>query len=410
MRYAFCVLVGLVCVNLCFAKEKERVTISYVLGPPKPLPEGLKAVAVINSGVETRGAKEDKRERKWSTMAADMIEAMLADGSTRFQSGLKVAQRRQTQAILKEQDLKLAGLVEGDAAAKAGKLLDVQGLIVSRITINIDVEKGTKSTLDWGSLMGNMASGASRSNPPPRPAPSVRVYRDPRDPRGQRVLRYQRYYGPQYVAPPPQAAPIGPPGGLQTKEVEEVSRHITVQCSFSLIDAVTGGAIVQYSPPPIQKHDSSSPDFLFGGMMKPEQLDPVDHFIGELVERATQEFVSTIVPTEVEYAYTVVGKGSAGEKGVRLLRAEDYAGAMEQFLAECRKKPDEHETLFALGVASELLGDHAEALEYYRQAAAGDADKEELAMYVSAKKRLSEHLPRIMKPLSDANPKPESSK
>src|SRR4030095_13462252 len=97
MRYAFCLLLGLVLAGPSFAKEKELITIAYVVSPPKPLPEGLKTVAVIDSGVETRGAQENERERKWSTMAADMIEAMLSDGSTRFPSGLKVAPGRAQQ-------------------------------------------------------------------------------------------------------------------------------------------------------------------------------------------------------------------------------------------------------------------------------------------------------------------------
>lgn len=415
-NYASLLTVGFVLLgqSWCFAKERERVTISYVIGPARPLPDGLKAVAVIDSGVETRGAKEDEREKKWAKIAADMIESMLADGSMRFDSGLKVAQRQHTQAILKEQDLKLAGMVEGAAAAQAGKLLDVQGLIVSRITINLDIEKGTKSTLDWGSVMGSMANGLGGADrPPPQPRARVMTRSRSADPRvarsqrGRRAQRIQRYRsGPAYAPQPAPPVSSGPPLGLQTKEVEEINRHITVQCSFSLIDAVTSQAIVQYSPPPIQKDDSSSPDFLFGGMMKSDELDPIDHFIGELVERSTQEFVSMIVPTEVEFAYDIVGRGSAGEKAVRLVRADDFAAAMEQFDAAVKKDPDEHESLFAMGVTSELLSDFPRALDLYRKAsAADDVDKEELKTYVSAKKRLTEHLPRIIK----AAPSPEPS-
>jgi len=473
--------------GVCAAKEKQAVTISYVLAPARPLPEGLKAVAVIDSGVETKGARQDEREQKWSTMAADLIESMLANSAARFGSGLKVAQRRQTAAILKEQDLKLAGLVEGDAAAKAGKLLDVQGLITSRITVNIDVQKGTKSTLDWGRILGGLTQpqpqpaprqpraypgsaapgerpvypGSTEPGKTPDPkdtrqkrtpssprdtrnsdpnavqqrryVPDPRYARDPRYVRDPRYLRYRRYYyydsRYQPTAPPgvvvvpapapgpgPQPLPVEPPpqegGPFGTREVEEISRHITVQCTFSLIDAVTGAAIAHFSPPPYQKQDTASPNFLFGSIADEAKLDPIDHFIGELVERAAQEFVSMIVPTEVEYSYVVVGRGKEGERGIRALRADDYPGAMELFLAARRKDPDEHETVFALGVVSELLADPQRALEYYRQACAMDADKEELQQYVAAKKRLNEHIARIMKPQAaeKANPPPGEEK
>jgi hypothetical protein len=451
--------------NFCIAKEKERVTVTYVLAPAQPLPEGLKAVAVIDAGVQTQGDKQDDRERKWSTMAADMIEAMLGSSASRFGSGLNVAQRRQTQAVLKEQDLRLAGLVEGEAAAKAGKLLAVQGLIVSRITIDIDVQKGSKSTMDWGSVLGGVVQGLGegRRERGPRvverpvvvqPAPRSPVFIprsggvyaprgavdprrvDPRSARDPRSLRFRRYqYDPRYraapgyavvpgaVAPAPapyavvpgQPVPVGPGPGMAggpaygegdggeppvfgLKQVEEVRRHLTVQCSFSLIDAVTGRAVVQYSPAPYQKLDTASPDFMFGSMMKGSELDPVDHFIGELVERATQEFVSMLVPTEVEYAYELTGHHSEGEAGIRSLRADDYDEAYQHFLNVLRKYDDDDETAFSAGVASELLGQPQQALEYYRRAASmKGADKDSLPMYVAAKKRLTEHLPRIVK-------------
>jgi hypothetical protein len=414
------------------ARETAEVAISYVLAPAQPLPEGLKAIAVIDAGVETKGAKEDEREQKWSTMAADMIESMLASSATRFGSGIQVAQRRMTRQILAEKDLQLAGLVDGATAEKAGKLLAVQGLIASRITINMDVQTSKKSTLDWGGIMGAAAQSMlnrGRSSPPvvATPAPVIvqpgrpaylrqnrgRSVRDPR------TLRYRRYAydprlgaapGPVMVSPPvPQPQPDPPvraPAalGIGTKEVEEVSRHLTVQCSFTLIDAATGEAIAQYSPPPYQKVDTASPDFLFGSMQE-AQLDPVDHFIGELVERGVQEFVSLLVPTEVEYRYQVVGRHSRAEAGVRALRADDLDTAFEQFQAELAKYKDAHEAVFALGVLTELRGQPEKALGYYRKAASmEDVDDGPLQMYLAAKKRVTDHLPRIMKSPAEGAP------
>lgn len=417
----------------CQAREKYTVTLSYVIGPSQPVPEGLKAVAVIDSGVKTEGARQDDRERKWSTIAADMIESMLQNGS-QFGSPLIVAKRRETQKILAERDLKLAGLVQGADAAQAGKLLDVQGLITSRITVNIDVEKSTKSTVDWISIMGGfvdqLGSAREKRDREPRPPRVVRqphYVREPRDfylydPRFSaypRVMHGRPVPGNPYAPPGPVIVVPGQPvvpvqpvtpvparaagGGLtlKTKEIEEISRHLTVQCSFCLIDAVTGAAIVQYSTPPIQKKDKKSPDFLFGGNIDESDLDPVDHFIGELVEHATQEFVGQIVPVRVQFSTEVVGHSKSGEGAVRALRADDYAAAFQGFEAQLRKEPDQADTAYAMGVTAELMSDPVRALDLYRKAASmKDVDKEELAVYMAAKERLTAHLHRILVPLT----------
>jgi hypothetical protein len=390
----------------CAAKEKYTATVSYWVGPKQPLPEGLKAVAVIDSGVQAVGTDGDDRETKWSTIAADMIEAMLQSGSGQSGANLAIAKRRETQRILAEQDLKLAGLVDGPAATRAGKLLAVQGLITSKITVRVDLQKGTKSTIDWVSMMGGVMRGVqesrdTRRREPPKAYRNPRAARDPRYWRDPRYVRDPRYaYDPGVRGGPAYRQETTAAGGglqLKTKDVEEISRHLTVQCSFALIDAATGQAIAQYSPPPYQKKDKASPHFLFGSSMSEADLDPVDHFIGELVERATQEFVGMLVPVHVECKYDLVGKGKDGEAGIRMLRADDYKTAIRQFEAELARKPKEHETAFAMGVAYELMGDPEHALDCYRRAASmEDVDKDDLAVYLAAKQRLTDHIGRII--------------
>ncbi|HQE44627.1 MAG TPA: tetratricopeptide repeat protein [Phycisphaerae bacterium] len=398
------------------AKERTAVTVSYVLAPPQPLPDGLKGVAVIDAGVQTQGAREDERERKWSAIAADMIEAMLQNAGTQYGGGLAVAKRSQTKRILEEQDLRLSGLVEGADATRAARLLAVQGLITSRLIINIDVQKSSKSTLDWGGILGGAIQGfaGSRERAPRtvivRPAP--RVVRQPvrvdprvRDPRAtpRRGILYAPGYRPTR-SPRPEVEGGGFGGfaefGLKTKEVEEISRSLTVQCSFSLIDANTGRSLVQYSPPPFQKTDSASPDFLFGGLMDDAELDPVDHFIGELVERATREFVGMLVPVPFEQTYTLELRGKRGEAAIRAIRADDFETAARQLEAALREDDDDKGKLaFVLGVVRELQGDYAGALKMYRQAAAArDPDKDMLPVYMGAKQRLTNHMNRIMVP------------
>ncbi|HKQ48102.1 MAG TPA: hypothetical protein VJZ71_08545 [Phycisphaerae bacterium] len=383
----------LVAVQPAASKEKQVVTVSYMLSPGRSLPPDIKAVAVIDSGVESiDGIKGNSREKKWSLIAADIIEAMLQGESEGGPSVLTVVQRRATKQILDEQDLQLAGIVEGDAAMRAGKLLAVQGLIASTIRIQIETRRTAKSTIDWTGILGGPLGGA----PPPRR--EVHYRPGPGGPRGP----YENPYRRRRV----ERSPGGGGFGIPSREVEEISRNLTVQCSFRLIDATTGATVVQFSPPVFQKTDKKSPDFLFGGMIDQGDLDPVDHFIGELVERACREFVGMMAPTRVAYTYEIVGRGKEGESAVRAIRSDDYASAVRLFEAAHQDEPEECDTVFALGVTNELAGDFPRALECYRKLVAmEDVDEDDLPMYLEAKQRLTAHLPRIIRTQGDAVPK-----
>ena len=267
---------------------------------------------------------------------------------------------------------------------RAGKLLAVDGLIMSKMNIHVATKKSTKSEIDW---LGILGGGGNRPIRDPRVRPGPRGPGNP--------------YGPRPRRP-------GPPIGfdIPKRQIEEISRHLTLQCSFSLVDAVTGEAVVKFAPPVIQKTDTAKPEFLFGQCIDESDLDPVDHFIGELVERAARDFVSQMAPVRFGFTYQVIGRGDEGERAVRALRADDYSRALSEFQAACEDEPEEHDTVFAMGVTCELLGDFEKALGYYRQAASmEDVDEEELAVYLAAKNRLTTHMGRIVqaKPADAAN-------
>jgi hypothetical protein len=338
----------------CGKSETYNVTISYVLEPTQKLPEGLTTLAILDAGVETKeGDSEDKdRSVKWATIAADMMEKMVQDSAGKFGSGLTVAKRRDTTKVMAERDMKMAGLVDGGAAAQAAKLLDVQGIIASKLNIRVEVKEGKTRTVSAASV----AAWAGH------------------------------HWG-------------GGSGSVETEEVSNISRNMTVQCSFSLMDAGTGEAIVQYSPKPFRKFDSDKPGPVFGSSKTEADLDSVDGIIGELVEQGTREFVSMFVPCEVDYAYEL--KSSSSEesgRGVRALRMDDYENAMQFFKAALAKDPEDHRTAFAMGVTCELMKNWDDALKYYRQAAGMPGlDEEEQAMYLAAKSRVTDHKDRIRK-------------
>lgn len=169
-----------------------------------------------------------------------------------------------------------------------------------------------------------------------------------------------------------------------------------MQCSFALVDAATGRIIVQSAPPAYQTTDAAEPDFIFSRYIDQGDLDPVDHFIGELVEHAAGDFVSMLVPTRVSYTYTVIGKSKHGEAAVHALRANDFRAAMQEFEIARQEDPKRDSNVFGMAVTAELMGDAKRALDLYRQAASmPSADKEDRAIYLSAEVRLKGQLPRI---------------
>lgn len=339
--------------GLARAAEEHKVGLSYSLAPLKPLPEGFRTVTVLDSGVETAGVKPSEREARWSQIAADIVEGALLATSD-LPNGLTVVKRDQTAAVLREHDMALAGLVTGDPAVRAGKLLAVQGLITSQITIDIAHQQGVraKRSVDWETILSR--------------------YRG----RGELQIRPR----------------------VRTQLIEEVSRLLTITFSFSLIDVAQGAAMVQYSPPPYTRKDSGAPPRLTLGSRaaRGKPLDPVDEIIGELVEQAVRDFVEKIAPVQYEFEFKLVGSGDDGEAAIRALRGDDYLRANQFFALAWKHDPEDMDAAWGVGVTYELLGLFPQALQTYRMAATQDVDEDDLKKIIRAKNRLTEHVPRML--------------
>jgi len=94
----------------------------------------------------------------------------------------------------------------------------------------------------------------------------------------------------------------------------------------------------------------------------------------------------------------LLGKGKEGKAAVQALRADEYDTAWQLFAERHRKDPDQHETTFASGVTSELLGKWDDALGYYRLAAGTNGVKDDdRAVYLDAKHRLTDDIGRILR-------------
>src|SRR5690606_18214196 len=66
------------------AGEEFDVTVTYMLEPSKQLPEGVKAVAVLDEGIKVEVDGDETRGKKWAKISADMIEQMILDSKQKF--------------------------------------------------------------------------------------------------------------------------------------------------------------------------------------------------------------------------------------------------------------------------------------------------------------------------------------
>lgn len=371
---AFVMSVG---VPIAAAKDRENVTISYVIPSKQALPPGIRTATVVDFGaISNEPQAADMRALKWSAIGADLTEAMLrasgADGSA-----LVVVQRSQTRQVYFNQgnDGGSAGLLRPEAANRLGGALNVSALVVGDIEITINDLQGRRR-VNWDRILGGIGGRPNQGRYEPR------YQRDGDWDRDRAYYRGSRRSGRRSL-------------NLSRSEIEEINRALSVKCTFALLDSANGQPIAQYTQPAMQRRDRRPPNFAFGRYLPDQELNPIDYFIGELVERAAQDFVSQIAPTRVEVTYELVGSGKDFERGLRHYRQNDFRRAYEAFEDRHRDERDDAEYPFAMGVMAELMGDLPRALDLYRMATTSkDIDDDELPQYLEARDRLAAHLGR----------------
>jgi hypothetical protein len=307
------------------SNEIAQVVVSYKAKPTMELPRGLKAVAVLDA--ETT----DDAEAKWSKLAANMISGLLDDAARKDGVPLTIADRENLKKVMAEKDMAMAGLVEGAKAAEAGKLLGVQGMIMSSINVKVEKHTGKGRTINYANLYAWSRGGG---------------------------------------------------GAADSEEIEKVTRNITVQCKFRLVDAANGKVLLDHVSPTLRKMDKTKTSPFFGASKTEAELTPRDQIIGELVEKEVRRFIGEFLPIQIEETIEVrASKDNACMAGVRFLAAAEYDEASNMFKqAIASSKEGDRFATFGLGVACEAKGQLDEALKYYTQAVRMDAEGAEQAM------------------------------
>lgn len=312
------------------ATERAYVSFSYTVEAERGLPPGMKAIAIQPAKI---GPTTDA---KWSEISANLIQSLVNESRTRFGTDVLVSDRRDSQVTFDEADLAAAGMSTAKGG-RGGKLRAVEGIILSNINVKVEKHVGRQRTLSGVDISGFFHRGY----------------------RGGRA-------------------------NIETSEVETVTRNLTVQTDFKLLNTSDNQVWDQHSRT-FTVTDRTRASAIFGSSQTEASLTPQDRIINALVERGAREFISRLMPCRIEVQANVTSSSNADcVRGVKLLRAESYEGALSHFRAALADNPGDHRAAYGAGVACEASGRYDDALRYYKRALAEEGDRE----YADARDRL----------------------
>jgi hypothetical protein len=303
------------CLAGCAAPEQANVSFSYVVDAERGLPQGMSTLAIVPAKV---GPTTDP---KWSDLCITIMQSLVNESRSRFGTPVTVTDRRDTQVTFDEADLAAAGMSTARGGA-GGQLLAADGMILSHIDIKVEKHIGKQRTLAGLSLGGWGGRG----------------------------------WG-------------GGGTDIRTEEVETVTRNMTVQSAFKLVDTANNRIWEHYSPRTYTATDRTEASAIFGSSQTEAELTPRDAIIATLVERAAREFISQLMPCRINVDATVVSSSNAEcAQGVRMLRAEMFDEALTMFKSALLANTKDHRAAYGAGIAAEATGRFDEALRFYEMA------------------------------------------
>jgi hypothetical protein len=329
----------LTAVTGCASQQTATVSFSYVVEKAKGLPPGMKTIAIMPAKVG------ETTDPKWQELSTTVLASLINESRSKFGTEVTVTERRDAKAVFDEGDMKAAGMATGKGSDT--KLIGADGLLLSNINVKVEKHVGKQRTLSGFDIAG---FGGHHS-------------------------------GGGYVSP-------------ETEEVETVTRNMTVQTEFKLVDSANGRVWEHFSPKTYSATDRTKASPIFGSSKTEAELTPQDLIIGALVERGAREFVSQLMPCRIDVETEVESSGNKNcVEGVKLLRAEAYSEAISAFQAAMTEDSNDHRAAYGAGVACEATGQFEAGLKYYNKACAGENNR----TYADARDRMKTYGSRIRK-------------
>lgn len=329
----------LAAVTGCASQQTASVSFSYVVEKEKGLPPGMKTIAIMPAKVG------ETTDPKWQELSTTVLASLINESRSKFGTEVTVTERRDAKAVFDEGDMKAAGMATGKGGDT--KLIGAEGLLLSNINVKVEKRVGKQRTLSSLGIGGSGGHGWGGGNV-----------------------------------------------NAQTEEVETVTRNMTVQTEFKLIDSANGRVWEHFSPKTFQATDRTKASPIFGSSKTEAELTPQDQIIGALVERGAREFVSQLMPCRIDVETEVESSGNKNcVEGVKLLRAEAYREAISAFQTAMAEDSNDHRAAYGAGVACEATGQFEAGLKYYNKACAGEDNR----TYTDARDRMKTYGSRIRK-------------
>lgn len=258
---------------------------------------------------------------------AETFTAKLAEGQH-----FKIVERDKLLAMEKEQALGMTGVVSENMAAKAGKLLGVDALVVGKVT-----EYSVKDEPYTRTVMRSRATG---------------TYRTECDKKGNcyKVENYEQ---------------------VPVKEDHHI-RSGTVAVSFRVVRTETGEVLVGKQQAENYKYDTGNPPSKGLLLGRKEELGS-DEVLAGLTQEIVAKLSSEIQPHPVTYQAIVETGGTFFSDaqvmhGIELIRANRAEDAIQHYEGVARNNPQNSSAYYNLGVAYEMIGELNKAEEAYRAA------------------------------------------
>jgi tetratricopeptide (TPR) repeat protein len=304
----------------CGGGSGQTVEIRYERPARKEIPARIRALAITPFEGKTR------EEKKWGSVAADKLAALLHEYNRRYKR-YRLVDRTGLKKIMDERRLQLA-LSDPSTAPKLAKLARVDALTYGRVVVAARTEPYTRRVFD----------------PFSRGFKSVRDYR----------------------------------------------RNVNVNMTFRIIDTTSKTVIAlaatrNYDSEKTKRTTGKKIGRFIG--VTGSDLSATDQVINDLITECVDEIVDTISPHE-EVVREELEKGFTEhvKTGNALAVTGEYREALDCYLSGIEAKPDDHGAMFNAGLMYEAMGDLAKAAELYNRAFRHDPKKR--PKYAQARRRV----------------------
>ncbi len=316
----FTMVIGAVLAGCGPKSTTATVAFSRLIQPKTTLSEQYMQIAVMNA--QMGGDTGEYDQDKWSRMTADLIQYYLEQAAEKHNIPIKLVDREHLKMTMGEKDLASAGVSDSGDNVGSAQVKGAKAILTSKVTIKIDKQVGKKRTVDAMSVIGG-------------------------------GWRHGGFGG----------------GSVDTEQVDEEARNITVQSQFQLKDSATNDVVISHNSMPSQEFTKTKASPFFGSSKTEADMTPRDQVIGGMIERQAQEFLAKFVPMEIQATVEVTpSNNEKSNAGVRCLVTDDYESALSNFKQAIAENGDDHKSLFGAGVCCEKLNRIDEARKYYKLA------------------------------------------